>query len=156
MASRLFDAESTDELGIHRLAKTIARWVLGLRDTRGFSFSPTPIYEWPKLHNRDRSSQKDLNDLLHLPAIGAAVAIAVDAEPIRVHPEQWKHQIPKPENASKPYIVEQRVRARLSVSELDRLPVIRSAKRHNMYDAIGIGLHFTGRSILDPIKIFPR
>lgn len=66
----------------------------------------------------------------------------------RLKPEEWKGQVPKPKKASEPYIIEARVRGILSPAEWKiveaAFPSARG-KRHNVVDAVGIGLFALGR-----------
>ncbi len=85
------------------------------------------------------------NDLLDLTAAGMAVAsrLARPGERVQlVDPQAWKGQVPKP-------ITRARIIAKLSPGELSRLEQCLTApggERHNLYDAIGIGLHALKRA----------
>ncbi len=81
----------------------------------------------------------DLNDLLNLAAMVGRFE-AIFPSHIRVFPSQWKGQVPKA-------VMNNRVLNKLSIAErvvVDSADVIRS-KRHNMLDAVGIGLYHLGR-----------
>lgn len=54
-------------------------------------------------------------------------------------PAEWKGQVPKE-------ITEKRARARLSTEELKRIKLPSASLRHNVWDAIGIGLHHLSRA----------
>lgn len=102
------------------------------------------VIEFPKV--RQRSSQRaakrgtDPNDLLQLAAVVGAITSCVKSEgiPIVHLPEEWKGQVPKK-------IHNDRAEARLSDVERARLPKLAQNIRHNMIDAIAIGLHEVGR-----------
>lgn len=87
------------------------------------------VYEFAK----QKGSQGDLIDLAHLG--GALMHLAHRA--VLVEPASWKGQVPKD-------VVRGLVEDRLSVLEREAaeacLGGIAPSKRHNVYDAIGIGL----------------
>lgn len=85
------------------------------------------------------------NDLLDLQLIGAYVAgksIEPDGRILFVRPAEWKGQVPKD-------VMGRRIFAKLSDTEKERYGNethrIRPSLRHNVLDAIGIGLWFFGR-----------
>ncbi len=79
------------------------------------------------------------NDLLDLTAAGMAVAsrLARAGEKVRlIEPQAWKGQVPKP-------ITKQRIEAKLSQGERMRMGECLKkpgGERHNLWDAVGIGL----------------
>lgn len=103
------------------------------------------IIEVPQVYQRGKGDQ---NDLVTLAGVAGAIATVIPPV-IHLHsvvPAEWKGQVPKPKRASDPYIIEERLRARLSPKEVARvqLPSARSLQ-HNVWDAIGIGMHHLGR-----------
>lgn len=87
------------------------------------------VYEFAK----QKGAQGDIVDLAHLG--GALTALARRSR--LVEPASWKGQVPKD-------VVKGLVEARLSAEELATLEAclagIAPSKRHNVYDAAGIGL----------------
>ena len=91
---------------------------------------------WP----RDRRSQPQ--DLIAVATVGAAVGAVWARRLVFVRPDQWKGQVPKT-------VTQHRVRDALNAREravlqgvLDRVP---RGQWHDIYDAVGIGLHHQGR-----------
>lgn len=68
-----------------------------------------------------------------------------------VKPRQWKGQVPKPKRYEKwdTYIIHQRILKVLDKDELKvyllALATVPEKQRHNIVDAVGIGLHHLGR-----------
>lgn len=96
--------------------------------------------EWPRIYAWN--SKGDPNDLLALAAVDAAVAaLFFAAASVSYYPSDWKGQMKKePCHA--------RIRSRLLPSELTAACVgAHEAKSlaHNVWDAVGIGLHSLGR-----------
>jgi hypothetical protein len=114
------------------------------------------VIEFPKLYPKDRTSPKDLNDFLLVAALAGAIRAHLGMPSVFIEPAAWKGQIPKPKKASDPYIVEARARVRMRPCELARVPKYANSIKHNLWDAIGIGCHETGRPIKEPIRVFPR
>jgi hypothetical protein len=96
----------------------------------------TLVIEQPQVYVRSRS-KGDPNDLITLALNAGAIAGALGARAVvPLRPAEWKGQTPKE-------VVEQRARARLSATEMGRLSMPSAAsKRHNVWDAIGIGLRW--------------
>lgn len=94
------------------------------------------IMEHPKAYP---GSPVDPNDLVDITSAGMAVAarLAKPGEKVRlVEPQAWKGQVPKP-------ITRKRIEAKLTQNERMRLgKCLTEAKgeRHNLWDAVGIGL----------------
>ena len=76
--------------------------------------------------------------------LGSIVAVLNPKESVSYLPEQWKRQLPKD-------IAKGRVYTRLDVDEVlaleDSLDGIPQGLRHNVFDAVGIGLHSLDRRI---------
>jgi hypothetical protein len=99
--------------------------------------------EWPRVYAakiRAGASRGDPNDLLVLAGVDAALAALADAVVHDYAPSDWKGQMKKEPCAA-------RARSRLSESELRAVAMCgcRPSKMHNVWDAIGIGLHHLGR-----------
>lgn len=98
------------------------------------------VVERPKIYDaaHQKGDQKDIADLLivvgSLMVIGADIARAV----LAVEPWEWKGQTPKDVTA-------QRVDKHLSDDERSRIEWPAKTLRHNVIDAIGIGLSQLGR-----------
>lgn len=124
------------------MAKDVLQWTMG----RG----TTLIAEWPQVYVAARS-KGDPNDLLGLAAVCAGVAMGSQWQRVvSVTPRDWKGTTPKPSKGA-PYVMEKRVRGRLSAAEAHLLP---AGVRHDIVDAVGIGLHHLGR--LDRKRVIPR
>lgn len=85
------------------------------------------------------------NDLLDLTNAGMAVAAQLTRAGERVmliQPQAWKGQLPKP-------VTRKRIEAKLSPDELERAAYCMSTakgEKHNLWDAIGIGLFALNRT----------
>lgn len=123
-------------------AASMASWVQGF-------FSNWKVdeiaVEWPRIYAsriREGSSKADPNDLLALTGVGAAlVALLAPARATSYVPSDWKGQLTKE-------ATEARIRSRFHQYELEiavRGAEAARSKAHNMFDAIGIGLHHLGR-----------
>jgi hypothetical protein len=113
------------------------------------------VVEWPQIYTAGKQIG-DPNDLLALVGVDAAVcALASCGRPVRLThylPRAWKGQLPKGE------VFETRVLDRLVGTEVFRLDTALAqtpaSLRHNVYDAVGLGLAHTGR--FDRKRVFPR
>ncbi len=97
------------------------------------------VAEWPRIYTVSKS-KGDNNELLPLVGVGCAVATFATSA-TRVFPHEWKHQLSKE-------VCHQRIRSRLDMNETNVLnDACARAKSlaHNTLDAVGIGLHHTGR-----------
>lgn len=101
-----------------------------------------------------RAHATDPNDLLPLVGVGAAIgALFPDVKIVRYYPDEWKGQLPK-------IAMNMRAMGRLSPAERARVdaadpdPAKPKAKGHNVWDAVGIGLHHLGR--LSRERVIPR
>ncbi len=86
------------------------------------------------------------NDLLDLAAAGMAVASKLGKPLTRIQlifPADWKGTVPKP-------ICQKRIERKLTQGELIRLgqclAPVKASIRHNLYDAVGIGLYALKRA----------
>lgn len=93
------------------------------------------------------SKQKgDPNDLLPLAAICCSVAaLCPNASVKGYYPRDWKGTVD-------PDVMIQRIQGRLSGREATNVISVGKTKDHNIWDAIGIGLHHLGR--LAPRKVY--
>ena len=113
----------------------------------------TLVFEWPRVYaSRIRAGQTktDPNDLLALCGVdGALAALYPYATAECYAPSDWKGQIPKPKTGD-PYIVETRIRSRLDLTETAAAEAgaVPASLAHNVWDAIGIGLHHLKRGIV--------
>jgi RNase H-fold protein (predicted Holliday junction resolvase) len=114
----------------------------------GFHFDTLAI-EFPKVYvgSKQKGDQKDL---LHLAALVGAITYGARkkfADSVTTYlPYEWKKQLDK-------VTTQTRVLERLSKGEQSGI-VLAGAKSHNIYDAIGIGLHHLGR--FKPQRIYAR
>lgn len=101
--------------------------------------------EWPQVYAG--SKQKgDPNDLIALAAVVAAVVTRYASIVTRYKPRDWKGQVPK-EVIQARILGAPGVAGRLSAEEVAVFKDCACPKslRHNVLDAIGIGLHFLDR-----------
>lgn len=75
----------------------------------------------------------DPNDLIDL-AIAVGKISTRFSEVVMYRPAQWKGQVPKD-------IMTERIKLKLSNRELDLVDLPAKSLQHNVWDAIGIGLH---------------
>lgn len=107
------------------------------------------ILEFPQTYG-GRASKGDANDLFPLACIDGAIAEALISVNNKITvgqytPHQWKGSIGKPKNGET-YIIESRIRDRLSDEELSRIVWPKAKKlTWDVSDAIGLGLFFLGR-----------
>lgn len=122
-------------------AATMASWVRGAADA-GDPVSEVAV-EWPQVYARQirsGSSAGDPNDLTPLAGVVSAVALAFfPAKCSSYLPAEWKGQMTKEAC---------RVRVAMRLSPEEHALVDGSATRskvHNVWDAVGVGLHHLGR-----------
>lgn len=104
------------------------------------------ILEWPQTYS-GRAAKGDTNDLFTLAAVDGAIAALFPLAKVEHYvPHQWKGSVSKPDKVSQPYIIETRVRDRLSAEELACIDWPGNKKFClDVTDAIGVGLHALGR-----------
>lgn len=102
----------------------------------------TVVVEMPRAYP---GSPVRVNDLIDLAAAGMAVASKLSAPGANVrqiYPAEWKAQVPKK-------ICQKRIDRVLSIEERARMVscmiAVKPSLRHNLWDAIGIGLFALGR-----------
>lgn len=95
--------------------------------------------EIPQAYHDRRQQKGDQNDLIALAVAAGEIIGRLGIPTTRYLPRQWKGQVPKD-------VMVERIKKHLSQEELKRieLPSARSLQ-HNVFDAIGIGLHHLGR-----------
>ena len=124
--------------------EALIRW-LGDRTVIGSIH--TVIVEIPRVY--PAANQKgDQNDLIALAGVAYALACAVvSAEKrVRYFPREWKGTIDGD-------TMVKRIEARLSAQEQAAIETCPASLRHNVIDAIGIGLKYVDR--LEPHRVFP-
>lgn len=140
------------------MAQQIVRWVF--TETAGIDtmIGSELVVEWPQIYARGAGKTKgDPNQLLPLIGVDCALAAILDeAEVTHYTPHEWKQSTKKPEHTIDPeYIIQRRVKARLSAEELKcvKWPV---SIRHgwDIADAIGLGL--TKLGLFDRVRKFAR
>jgi hypothetical protein len=99
----------------------------------------TVAIERPQVY-RQRLQKGDPNDLVTLALMAGALVghFIPQASIAEYKPREWKGQVPKP-------VMQRRIESRLSQEELGRVSWPAKSYRHNVWDAIGIGLHHVGR-----------
>lgn len=121
------------------MAKEVRRWA-------AFANVDVIAAEWPKVYaSRIRAGDmdgQDPNDLIALSAVDAALAAMLDRPVHSYYPSDWKGQMTKG-------ACQQRIEKRLDGEEMVELIKGTTAagrgKAHNVWDAVGIGLHHMGR-----------
>lgn len=97
-------------------------------------FADLVVIEKMKVYKRQKGDPEDLIDLSILG--GRLSALGLDCR--FVEPSAWKGQVPK-------HVVKRLVEKELTVGETEVLAAalkgIAAGKRHNVFDAVGIGLH---------------
>jgi hypothetical protein len=132
------------------MAKNAAEWLWSSEIARLTQIA----VEWPRVYaTRLRKGEMDgvdPNDLIALSAVDAALATRLAKPVYSYYPSDWKGQMTKE-------ACRHRIRDRLSTDEyIVLLAADKEAgkgKAHNVYDAVGIGLHHTGR--LAPRRVIP-
>jgi hypothetical protein len=123
--------DSADASAWGAMAAAVAAWSPGV--------VTEAVSEFPKVYSVGKS-KGDPEDLLQLAAVVGALSVAL-AVPLRVvRPYEWKRQVPKD-------IMAGRIAQCLEAGELAAARAGMPAKsyQHNVWDAIGIGLHAVGR-----------
>lgn len=97
------------------------------------------ICEIPQVYTRDKSKGNP-NTLVQLACAGSFVLGRLKGVAHTVLPAEWKGQLPKG-------AVEERCKQRLSEVEKARIVYPIKSLRHNVWDAIGIGLFFLEKRV---------
>lgn len=130
----VFVDERLDDAGSYRVLDDLPR---------GFTGDVDVVYELPQHYTKHsgttRQKKADPNMLIRLGAHAgiAAANVCPGTQPVPVLPRQWKGQVPKD-------IIERRTWSTLNDIEVARLKTVlqyvRPTWRHNVIDAVGIGL----------------
>lgn len=115
-------------------SEVLKHWSLG-GVCQARSWPELVVMEYPKIYDR-RRWKGDPNDLLPITAAGAHLAGTLHPMRFKIGlPEDWKKQTPKE-------IQNERDMGVLSPAELEVVEAVGIApsKRHNMIDAVGVGL----------------
>lgn len=116
----------------------------------GVAVSVTVACECPQVYTAGKS-KGDPNDLIELAGVVGRVAGELRATSERSFlPREWKGTLDGD-------VMVERIKARLASDRNEHLRVQlprAQDKHHNVWDAVGIGLHVVGR--LAPRKVFPR
>lgn len=121
------------------------------------------VIEFPRIYTAGKQVKRDdhgnarstdPNDLLPLVGVGTAVAALMpDTEIVTLYPDEWKGSVSK-------FAMNIRTCGRLSADERktveakDPDPDKPHDKGHNVWDAVGIGLHYVGR--LERVRVIAR
>ncbi len=103
--------------------------------------------EWPQVY-RAGKSKGDPNDLLILTAILGALSARFNGTLTSYLPREWKGTLD-------PDICIERIQGRLTGEETSRVDLA-GAKSHNIWDAVGIGLHAVGRGVMQRRRVIAR
>lgn len=128
------------------MAEKVAWWA------QGFPINVL-VFEQPGFRRGDgQFNQKGREALV---AVGGALCgVYWTAKHVRVHPFEWQGNLRRPKNLKTPDPVIARVRSRLTAQEMQQVALPSPGLEHNVWDAVGIGLHHFGR--MSPKKVYPR
>lgn len=107
------------------------------------------VIEMPKVYGAGQQVG-DQNDIVNLAGVVASLCVLGHYSSRRtLYPRDWKGTI------DPDVFIEDRIKPRLFPNELEaiRLPTAKSLQ-HNVFDAVGIGLHVVGR--LEPKRVIAR
>jgi hypothetical protein len=96
--------------------------------------------EFPVHYSAKHKQKGRQEDLLKLAAVVGALLSRLGLPSRTYFPYDWKHQLPKS-------VTRRRVSLRLSPEERAAMILPAASLQHNVYDAIGIGLHDVGRAL---------
>lgn len=122
----------------------VERWIYTVPSTLPVEIA----IEFPRIY--PAAHQKgDQNDLLELAAVvgGIVARLGLCGTRERVYPRDWKGTIDADDMIT-------RVQQRITPAEYGRVELPAKSLQHNVWDAVGIGLHRLGR--LAPRRIYPR
>lgn len=136
--------EGNDPAAAFAACEALVRW-LGERTV--ITGIHTVVVEIPRVYPAARQ-KGDQNDLIALSGVAYALACSlVSAEKrVRYFPREWKGTIDGDTMIG-------RIEARLDARELAAIEACPKSLRHNVVDAIGIGLKFVGR--IEPRHVYP-
>jgi len=121
------DANQTALLTASYITKT-----LGLQNTMN---SLELVLEMPQIYAHKRRKQNDDNDLLQLAYVNGLISGAMCLKPVLIQPRCWKGTVAKD-------VMTRRIETWLSPTEWQRVGEKRKTKRHNVIDAIGLGIYY--------------
>jgi hypothetical protein len=129
-------------------ARGVNAWLAMAKAVRGWAL-PVPVdvlaVEEMQVDGRTRGKEADV---MQVNAVVAAVAARVPATIVMGYtPTAWKGSVDGD-------VMVERIKGRLTPEELARLEPCSKSLAHNMYDGIGVGLHFLGR--LTPRRVIHR
>lgn len=93
--------------------------------------------ELPQVYDRSRS-KGDPNDLIQIAAVVGEMSRFGAGQRTIYRPREWKSTVKKE-------VMCRRVEGRLSVEERARVELPARSLQHNVWDAVGVGLHHLGR-----------
>jgi hypothetical protein len=96
------------------------------------------VIELPQVYRERRKQKGDQNDLVNLAFAAGRIAGALGLPVTCYRPHDWKGSVPKD-------VMVERVRSCLSPEELSKMDLPAPSLRHNVFDAVGIGLHHLKR-----------
>ena len=107
--------------------------------------------EIPRVY-RAQFQKGDQNDLISLAMFAGVVLARIrvnneHCQRVRLYPYEWKGQ------ADADTVIPRRIMERLSPAEVEKIQPCPESLRHNVIDAIGIGLKMIGR--FEPRRIYP-
>ena len=118
---------------VHRtMARAVWNWV------GPFSGVGRIVIELPRIYPGSAQQKGDLNDLLDLAGVGGAIASSCTTVVESVFPADWKGQVPKE-------AMTERIKRACTPEEKARAEKCAASLSHNLWDAVGIGLHKLSR-----------
>lgn len=96
------------------------------------------LIEHPRIYPGSQQQKGDLNDIVDVAAVGAAVATCFVSVVSTVFPSDWKGQVPKQKMLA-------RIKAAILPEELHRVQQTNKSDTEDILDAIGIGFWKLGR-----------
>lgn len=92
-----------------------------------------------------RAAKGDANDLIHLALVVGGIHVHLGYPTMLLRPAEWKGQVPK-KNRHGENVIEERCKEKLDAAELLLVELPRAKSlQHNVFDALGIGLHVLDR-----------
>jgi len=134
-----------------QMARAILSWAMA---KAGEGISEAAL-EYPRTYS-GRASRGDANDLFPLAAVDGALAALLAFSKVKHYtPSEWKGGTQKPDSTKEPYVVEAKVRMRLSPEELSCIEWPGNVKHgYDIVDSVGIGLHHLGR--FERLRVYAR
>jgi Holliday junction resolvasome RuvABC endonuclease subunit len=118
----------------------IDRWRAVGKHCLQFSVKEIAI-EYPQVYPQRSNQKGDPNDLIKLGSCVGAIAMALSHVKVSLYlPHEWKGNLPKE-------IVTLRVKKRLTTAEYENISMPAKSLAHNVFEAVGIGLHHQKRPL---------